>query len=405
MRNTALSGSGIVTIQGLQFAVTDFTASTLLSSSEACYTTSWSSATTALCGAAPYGGGVPNVGISVNAGIGTNLALFTFDCANPSLPMFEYFLPFAAHATCTHCFDTLPAPLMLVQMKQSGCCLICSAPVVTGSDGGNLPKSGGASLTVLGLNFAVVDLSPTGGYFTEFGCNTMGWTSTTTAVCFMENPVIDATDYDADPIVPNFQPTFEWSTPNRPRRTAITISSQVGTRIGLFTFDAPAVTQRENDSPWVNLVTSGGGTMTINGLNFNWADSTGTASLNERSSCRTTAWSTLTSVLCEIPSYTGGPTRIAVSVSGMIGTGSRVPTIYSFDGTDSAPFRIRLAVCLVPCFAVLLIPVGLLPCPTYAVELLNRTLLQRLWPADRPPATQLSLAQARSRSLASTSAL
>ncbi len=309
MKNTAFAGSGIVTVHGLDFAVSDLTSTTLLSTSEVCYTTSWSSATTALCGTAPYVGGIQMAGISVNAGVGTSLALFTFD-----------------------------------------------APVVTGSDRGNLAMSGGASLTVLGLNFAVVDLSPTGGYFTEFSCNTMGWTSRTTAVCFMENPVIDVTDYDGDPIVPNFQPTFEWSTPNRPRRTAITISSQVGTRIGLFTFDAPAVTQRENDSPWVNLVISGGGTMTINGLNFNWADSTGTASLNEWSNCRTTAWSTLTSVLCEIPSYTGGPTRIAVSVSGLLGTGSRVPTIYSFDGTDSAPFHFRLATLLcalsraLPCF-------------------------------------------------------
>ena len=91
---------------------------------------------------------------------------------------------------------------------------------------------------------------------------------------------------------------------------------------------APAVT---SISP-ANAAQTGGVSVTINGLDFAASDPTPSASLEQSVACSSTTWTSATAVACSPASYGGGTRRIAVTLSGVVGTHAGQ---FSYDGTGA----------------------------------------------------------------------
>ena len=87
---------------------------------------------------------------------------------------------------------------------------------------------------------------------------------------------------------------------------------------------APAIsfTKRENTAA------SGGGIVTVSGLNMRASDATSTAGIASQS-CTTAAWSSGTSVMCSSAFGSGSLLEIVLTASGIVGTRSGQ---FTFDG-------------------------------------------------------------------------
>jgi hypothetical protein len=60
---------------------------------------------------------------------------------------------------------------------------LCAAPAVSFTCGTNAAQTGGATVTVGGLNFASIDPSATASLELDVPCSSASWTSTTTVAC------------------------------------------------------------------------------------------------------------------------------------------------------------------------------------------------------------------------------
>jgi hypothetical protein len=132
----------------------------------------------------------------------------------------------------------------------------------------NSPHSGGASVTVVGLNFgSMLDLSQTASLSAGV-CATSSWSSTTSVVC-TSGPLRADVAF-----------------------AAVTVGGVIGTQHQAYTFDAPMSTQGLSNSP-----DSGGASLTLIGVNYGAYDHSMTVSLSG-GMCVTSSWSTTSSVFC-----------------------------------------------------------------------------------------------------------
>jgi len=77
--NAAVTSGGLVTISGLSFGGLVVTPTASLTTTEACNSAAWTSATAVMCTSAAYGGFGIRIAVSVSAVVGTLIGQFSFD--------------------------------------------------------------------------------------------------------------------------------------------------------------------------------------------------------------------------------------------------------------------------------------------------------------------------------------
>jgi hypothetical protein len=173
--------------------------------------------------------------------------------------------------------------------------LTFDAPALTHSRLPNWPSSGGASVTLLGVNFGMADATVTGSLASLGACSTSAWTSATALQCQAQA----SASFGAM------------------QAFVISVGGMLGTRTLAMSFDAPAVTHALGS----NIARSGGGGVTFLGVSFGSADLTATSSIASAGACATSTWTTATALQCLAAfTYTGGSAQQALTVGGAVGT-------------------------------------------------------------------------------------
>ena len=196
--NVPRSGGGSVTIAGLHFGPQNLTPTASLEDSDdaACTTSSWTSVTTVACNARSLKGSRVREAMTVAGVVGTGFS-FSFDgtVAAQSLSGFVGAGPFFS------------------------ICGWSAAPIVSFTDRWNIGRTGDGSVTISGLQFGLVGLSPTASLedstwdSTNHPCSCTSWTTGTAVVC-------NARASRAGLV-----------------REVVTVGGAVGTRTQTFTFD------------------------------------------------------------------------------------------------------------------------------------------------------------------------
>ena len=256
--NRPLSTALSVTVSGLNFDYIDTnpvdTTPTTQVALGACQTSSWLSGTSLVCFQAKHGTPADQTVVVTVAGFtSTNIGGFSFDA--PSVSARGVALNIAGSVTIS-------------------------------------------TLSVIGLNFAYANTTPSGRLGTN-ECNTMAWSSATSSLCI--GTLVDP--------------------------MAVTVGLVVGTMTLSFTYDAPVVS-----FTWAqNIVVTDGGIVTMTGLNFRTKDYTPTINFDSNT-CSTTAWTSKTSAVCNVIVYqqTGAAKYVGMTVTGYVGTSTN---LFSFDGT------------------------------------------------------------------------
>jgi hypothetical protein len=173
------------------------------------------------------------------------------------------------------------------------------APALTAVSPYNFQGSGGALLSMFGVNFANYNNASPSASVGTTGCATTSWQSVTSLSCASPNNAFAGA------------------------LLTLTVAAAGSTRLGLFTFNAPVVTL----GLLFNSPQSGGSYVTIGGTNF-WSQDTTPSFQLGTTVCGTSAWSTLTSVTCQGQSGDSAANSVALTVSRSIGT---LVSVFSFD--------------------------------------------------------------------------
>jgi hypothetical protein len=342
MLNVANTGGTSVTVVGLNFAFSDFTATASIGT-EICSTTAWSSSSTLSCVTEAIERGDASTRITLTSVVGTGVASFTFDAPVLSAHLQNAILTGASSVTVsglsfgvpemtsTAAFSAVPCETSSWTSVTSLSCqqdipgqeqryLDSSAlPVATvaGMVGTtspglftfdapffsyvylNAPATGQASLTLVGLGFQIADDTVTAA-FSAIACATSTWTTASSVRCRSGGVAIS--DY-----------------------LQATVAGVVGTSVGVFTFDAPLLSRTLGNAPFSGNT----GSVTILGLNFDMGldDATATASLS-LAACATTTWTSTSSLLCRTVELRGYPGYAQLTVGAAVGTGV---SVFSFD--------------------------------------------------------------------------
>ena len=266
--NSALSGGSTITVSGLNFGAADFTDSAAAASA-ACATSMWSSSTSVACRTAHIGAYPGFIEVTVAAMVGTGRAPWSIDHGRDEIWSFD-------------------APTLSVGWR-------------------NGPMTGGASLTVSGLNFGSGTATASVAYGHAHPCSTTGWTSVTTVACLAS------------------------ASRAMPRSFGMTVAGVVGTGFSIFSFDAPAASFST-----ANAVGTGRSSLTVTGLSFLAIDLTSTAQVLSNT-CGTTSWTSTTAVTClhsrgtsSWTSYYAEPLATLLTVVAVVGTAVN-PVLFSFD--------------------------------------------------------------------------
>jgi len=337
--NSPLSGSAIVTVQGLNFGAADPSPTVGFVGSTLCVSSLWTSDTSALCGVpAGYFSGF-KLTATVSAIVGTSMPLFSYDSPavtavlTPNLPATAAasitllglnFVPIdrtpsvsvggtgcATTAWTTDsavaCLQTSPlmgvSRTVLMSTVDSAATALAAfsydAPVLTSALASLVaPLVGGDSVTVLGTNFGAADMSAT-GIIGRSACSTTSWTSSSAMVCV--------------------------TSPGAGQALSVVVfqAGQSGTLRRAYTYGAPQITTVVRS----NGAASAGMSLTLTGANFGTFDATATARIG-LTICASTAWTTLTSVLCASPTGVGRQLYATLSISEQVGTAG---TRFSYD--------------------------------------------------------------------------
>lgn len=164
----------------------------------------------------------------------------------------------------------------------------CAGPVRTVAP--NTALSSGASITVEGTNFGSSDLTPSMLLGTS-QCATTVWSSFLSVVCNLHQGHFYALDI------------------------SMTMSEITGTLEKGFSCDAPAISY----SPSVNEPTTSGASVTLSGTNFGYMNLTPTTRIG-KSLCLTTAWMSVTTVLCDTAAGYSQTLAGALTVASLVGT-------------------------------------------------------------------------------------
>ena len=148
------------------------------------------------------------------------------------------------------------------------------APTVSYSFQSNVPFTGGSSVTISGLSFAALDSTVTVS-IKGVMCSCSSWTSATMLLC------------SSSPVSSSVHPLH--------MRSSVTIGEVVGTMSISFSFDAPTLSYST-----FNMPTSGGGAVTVYGMNFAPVNYTPTAEVGSMI-CPSTSWNSATAIQCVAP--------------------------------------------------------------------------------------------------------
>lgn len=172
------------------------------------------------------------------------------------------------------------------------------SPVISHLNSPNGPGLGGVALSLNGLNFGVHNTSPTSKIGTS-ACSSSQWVSVSSVICLVQ---------------PGNGKTV---------RASVTVDGLVGSVQNLFTFDGPVITHA---AP-MNSATSGLGSITISGMNFNTQDYSPSIRIGS-STCGTTVWTTDSSVVCQSSAGAGADGLLSITISTLIGS---VASLFSYD--------------------------------------------------------------------------
>ena len=185
--------------------------------------------------------------------------------------------------------------LTVSRLTGTGATFFCYDSAVLSYSLLNIAPSGGSSLTVTGLNFgayastATVDME---GY----SCSTTSWTASTAVAC------VDQLRGSG------------WPLRSRGYMMA-TVGALAGTGLSAVSFDAPVLSYVDR-----NMVQSNVRHVTIGGLSFGievYTQSAGSLG----AACRTTSWSSLTSVQCGIDLFTVSiASQLQLTVNAVLGS-------------------------------------------------------------------------------------
>ena len=182
--------------------------------------------------------------------------------------------------------------------------MIVNAAPVASSAISNVPHTGGAAISLLGLNFALSDFTATallsGGL-----CTTTSWTSKTMLYC-ISRPLLRGL---------------------ASRLVILSISSVISTGLRSFSFDAATLT---HTTPH-NLPSSASAlSLSIYGLNFGYSEHTASVAF-DGALCGTSSWSSDTSVVCQLGASMASSSRSGsglITVAGLAGTAE---ALFSYD--------------------------------------------------------------------------
>jgi hypothetical protein len=260
--NGPTSGSTRLTMSGAYFGSIDSTPSSFLGTS-LCDSASWTSSTSVGCSTA-RGTGHTNLGaVTVGGVVGCMSAAFTYD-----------------------------------------------APIATLTRSRNSATSGGATITVLGMNFGVSDATPTGRIAPNL-CATTSWNSNTVILCQT------ARGYGIS------------------RGVALTVSSLVGTGTepvlssflsptDLFSFDSPVTTAISTPNAPTTTTLS----LSISGINFVQHDLSPLIRIG-MTTCSCSSWTSQTTLLCGTNTVgAGSGVSTTISIGDSTGTGKG---LFTFD--------------------------------------------------------------------------
>jgi hypothetical protein len=187
----------------------------------------------------------------------------------------------------------------------------------------NVGVTGSGIVTIGGLGFGGLVVTPSASLAMAELCGSTAWTSATTVACGLAT-------YGGSIV-----------------RTAVSVGAVAGTLM-MFSFDcmdarmrsegfvdaadlilvaAPVVSFSSLDNS--NLAKSAGLTVTISGLGFGASNVSTTSSLTTSDSCLSTAWTSITTVTCAPRCYSAGAQRTSVITRGAASTGT---TLFTFDG-------------------------------------------------------------------------
>lgn len=165
----------------------------------------------------------------------------------------------------------------------------------------NFPHTGGASVTVSGLNFGRHDVSPSVA-ISALSCHSAAWTSGTSLLC---------------------RSALLWGYHGM---APITIGGLVATLSSTLSFDAPVVSHAKSNTP-----RTGGVEITVNGLNFALQDLSTSVRIS-LVACGSSVWISRTMIRCAVPRTTMPNKVVAVTVSRVVSTGClhvRLPRAFS----------------------------------------------------------------------------
>ena len=186
-------------------------------------------------------------------------------------------------------------------------------PMVTNVTPTNAPTASvGKEIHVQGASFGFYDSTPKAKVVST-DCRSISWTSDSSLTCTVSHGLgspscgryeSEKACYDARC---NTEASFEDTSC---RVIAVTVGAQRGSLVGLFSFDAPEVLQlRPTNAP-----ATGGLNVTLMGSNFGiHADykHKGVAGVRD---CRSSAWQSDSSVVCEVAPFTGTGYRLGVNL-------------------------------------------------------------------------------------------
>jgi len=338
--NAPTSGFAGVTISGMSFGTSDFTASATLGNA-LCATTSWSTGTSLTCASGYGSGAFVAVVANVNTNVGTLARAFTYDPPGVTTMYGRHNAPtsgglvmtfsglnlgssdFTATAllgsttclstswtsgttlSCTSSVGTGAANSVLaVVTAQLGTRFLAfsyDAPVGTSSSVPNTATTGFGNVVLSGLNFGATDVSVS-ILLGLTSCISSSWTSTTSAQC-----------------------TSGAGTGSAMVVAAI-VTSVTGSVQAAFSFDAPVLTR----SAPANAPTSGAAQVSVTGLNFAGYNPSVSIAVGG-TQCQSSLWITSTSAQCVTPAGTGSQVLMTLTGVDMVSLVGTFVSAFSYD--------------------------------------------------------------------------
>ena len=361
--NSPHSGSTKVTLDGFSFDPLDLSVTAALDTA-LCLQSSWASLTTLSCVSVPNGAHLGNAFVTVETVVGTDDACFSFDA-----PTVSYALGNSPQtggrivSIRGHNFgmtDFTPSG----RLGLGGCSTIswttdtglqCSTAaseagllselgnrlagdsrftvsdftgtgreaftfdaVIVSHGFKNSPLTGGASLTITGLNFAAQDCTASTKMHMHF--NTASWISDTSMTYMLGTKAHTWTENGRPP-------AHWWRTEAEYTGTGPSSKSLYGLKV--FSYDAPLSSAFSQ-----NLPISGSYSATLHGMNFGSYEFTPSALLDGKA-CITASWNTPTSLRCKTDYATFPQERPLVMRVGRI-HGTAIGSLFSYDSPVSS---------------------------------------------------------------------